>query len=76
MKVKDKTVGYGYVGRWSDGTLGWFMPMCMSNNSERHPYIPSGKEYSFCWGELAEKCRITIEPIKNHKGLPIRRRIK
>ena len=76
MKKKEKVVGYGYVGRWSDGTLGWFMPMHMSNNSEKYPHIPRGRGYLFCRGELAEKCKITIEPVKNSKGLPIRRRIK
>jgi hypothetical protein len=25
-RSKDKAVGYGYVGEWDDGTLGWCLP--------------------------------------------------
>lgn len=73
---KEKVVGYGYVGRWGDGTLGWFLPMHLSSYGEKYPAIPSGNKYEFCHGELAEKCKITIEPLKNKNGKPIRRRIK
>ena len=30
----NKTVSYGFVGRWINGTLGWCMPTCLSGTTD------------------------------------------
>ena len=38
MKLnRNKTVGYGYVGEWSDGTLGWCLPKHMIDGGRKRP---------------------------------------
>jgi hypothetical protein len=62
---KEKTVGFGYVGEWADGTLGWCLPTHLSGYSIRvkepcaaHP------EWSNV-GERSYLCKITIERVPN-----------
>lgn len=69
-----KTISYGYVGRWNDGTLGWFLPDHASGNvrfvnqpSERG-LRNSSKDDRFVL------CRITIEQVFAKSGRPITRR--
>jgi hypothetical protein len=78
---KNKTVSYGYVGRWHDGSLGWVMPKFLSDNyGPKHPAVPRLQDNPFVSAfedvPLFEKCKITIEVVKNKKGKAIRRRIK
>lgn len=57
------TVGYGYVGVWRNGDVGWFMP--------RHVWPDPGQRYApsqpaedpNAAGDMAVLCKITIEPV-------------
>ncbi len=67
--TKDKAVGYGFVGEWNNGTIGWCLPSHLSNGSntvEKRPWNV---------GEDSFYCRITIERMKNKKGKYIKRKI-
>jgi len=61
---KNKTVGYGYVGEWSDGTLGWCLPNHISGTSREEETEPcaSHPEWSNI-GEPSYLCKITIERV-------------
>lgn len=76
MKTPRKTVGYGYVGVWRDGDLGWVLPWCVTGKSDaRNPTYPS--ENHFVSDEdVFYKCRITVELVKGKNGKPIRRKWK
>jgi len=58
---KNKLVAYGYVGRWSDGTLGWFLPRHLSQYDTLSKPSSPDKTFDSMVGELAELCKITIE---------------
>jgi hypothetical protein len=64
--TQTKAVGYGYVGMWSDGTLGWFMPRHFGAGKRykqpacAHPEWPNIGEPSFL-------CKITLELVPNAK---------
>jgi hypothetical protein len=77
-KNMSRTIGYGYVGRWNDGTLGWCLParvspcmpsMRLSERAEPHP------DWSNI-GEPSYLCKITIQLVKNKRGKPTMRKIK
>lgn len=72
-----KTVGYVYVGRWSDETLGWIIPKHVYGWGKNLPSIPKLSEMGE-WARDAElvKCKITLEVVKGKNGKPIKRRIK
>lgn len=72
-KNMKKEVGYGYVGLWSDGTLGWCLPEHLSPYI-KYPQKITAEDWNV--GEWSYKCKITIEPIKNEKGKITRRKIK
>lgn len=70
---KDKTVGYGYVGEWNDGAIGWCLPTHLTacpGINERPKLEP--------WnvGEPTYLCKVTIERVKDSRGRDIVRRIK
>ena len=80
MRVKRKTVstptkviGYGYVGRWCDGTLGWAMT---DHVDGRYGGLGSPKDVP--WTRDSEQnavlCRITVEQVFNRDGRAITRR--
>lgn len=58
--MKRKTVGYGYVGEWVDGTLGWFLPKHMSTG--KTPERPHAT-FDSAIGNKGVLCRVTIEEI-------------
>ncbi len=68
----DKAVGFGWVGRWSDGTIGWILPdhlLCYPKGTEapdHRPYVDPDKRLV--------RCRITVEVLKDRCGRPITRR--
>lgn len=68
MKPKArKVVGYGYVGEWNDGSLGWFLPRHLSHrNKKNSPEQPHETFYTMV-GEYGVKCKITIEEIPNQR---------
>lgn len=70
---KRKTVGYGYVGEWASGELGWFLPRHIHfRDTPRHPSTPFAT-FSSALGCRGVFCKITIEEVPGRKG---RRTIK
>lgn len=58
-KAKRKLVVTGYVGEWSDGTLGWFLPNTLSFFSNKE--APRRDENT--QGQPSYLCKITVERI-------------
>lgn len=72
MSKKRKTVAYGYVGEWNDGTLGWFLPKHLdSGHTLKNPRRPTAT-FPHCIGEKGILCKITIEEVPNRR----RRKVK
>ena len=73
MRSKTKTVGYGWVSKWKEGTLGWFLPahLCGYNGSNE---IFNGHECQK--GEMAYLCRIEVKQVFDSKGREIVRVVK
>ena len=77
IKVPSMNKGFGWVGQWSDGGIGWNCPKFVTyfSNSEpalgfvKHPYDKKGHSRYFL-------CRIIIEPVVDKKGRPITRKGK
>ena len=71
FSTKIKTVGYGYVGKWKAGSLGWFLP----NHLEGVNYVnePPNPNENFK-KEKAYLCKITVEQVFDKLGRPIVRR--
>lgn len=67
---KNKVVGYGYVGRWADGSIGWFLPTHIAGSQT--PESPSHAAEEHASGELFELCKITVEVVHGKR----RRRVK
>jgi hypothetical protein len=67
--------GYGYVGQWRDGTLGWFGTSSITRyHSRKYPGGPSnGWEQSAVAGDRAFLCRITVTPVYDKQRRPITR---
>jgi hypothetical protein len=68
---KNKSVAYGWTGRWSDGQIGWCVPQFVYNNIREVaypcPHMPDLK------GVKLVKCRITVEVVKDKRGRETRR---
>jgi hypothetical protein len=72
-----KTVGYGYVGMWIDGTPGWFLPTFLSGGDRyTEPPNTEASKYVRPEGDYFVKCRITIQVIKGKRGIPVRKRVE
>jgi hypothetical protein len=72
-RSKTKTIGQGWVGRWRDGTLGWFLPNHCSgykNGADRWNDDPIIKD------EKVYLCSITIKQKFKKNGSPITRVVK
>lgn len=73
-------VGYGYVGVWSDGTLGWCMPKHVSSHDKdvksARRYVHKVDATEWNTGSQSYLCRITIAPVRDSRGRFIVRRIK
>ncbi|MHA1573257.1 MAG: hypothetical protein ACTSX8_04625 [Alphaproteobacteria bacterium] len=68
----DKTVGFGWVGRWDDGTIGWILPAVLTGHVGN---INTPPHNSYAGPDVRlVKCRITIEVIKDKRGRPITRK--
>jgi hypothetical protein len=59
-----KTVGYGYVGEWADGTLGWCLPNHVGGK-QHYPCAPHPTWSNI--GEPSYLCKITIERVPNKR---------
>lgn len=60
---KKKTVGYGWVGRWRDGRLGWVLPDhlgCGTNQPYDRDYLRPDDKLVLC--------KITVEVVSRSDG--------
>ena len=64
----DPIKGEGWVGHWSDGALGWAMPDHLQPHDRDSPlhrrYVHDD--------DVLTLCKITVEPIYDVKGRPVR----
>lgn len=71
-----KTVGYGYVGSWRDGSVGWFLPTHLGGTkNQSEPPAHAAGEHSRD-DDYFTLCRITVEvlPFSRRRRHP--RRVK
>lgn len=70
---KRKTIGYGFVCAWKDGTLGGYLP----DHLEAAPKNGKGKTKGFIgrpkitdtnWCEKSFLCKITVEEVLGKNG--------
>jgi hypothetical protein len=84
VRKQRRRIGYGYVGAWQDGTLGWCLPLHLDTSSRDKPPRWLRKSPNKCaphpdWSNIGEPsylCEITIKLILDKRGRPIVRRIK
>lgn len=69
---KQSTRGYGFVGRWHDGTLGWAMPRHIASVGPHEP--PPCEPWT--QGETFVLCEITVRQVFDAKGRPIARKVR
>jgi len=69
----EKTVSYGWVGRWRDGTLGWFMPQFACACGTDAPSREKLQKYAEPDTRFT-LCKITVEQVRDKNGKPINRR--
>lgn len=67
--TRNKTIGYGWTGRWVDGSPGWFMPRFVHGGSVEPAIVDS-----YCAGETCYLVRVTVEVVKDKRGRLITRR--
>jgi hypothetical protein len=68
---KDKTVTYGYVGRFNDGNIGWFLPnFAIGDRSSADTLSERAREAGK--GETFDLCRITIEVVPGARKKHVR----
>lgn len=71
MHSATKTVGYGYVAKWNDGSLGRILPDYVHGcNGLADRVTLRGRTY-ICTGDRSYLCRITIEQVFDSRGRPI-----
>lgn len=68
----ERSVGYGYVGRWSDGTLGWFLPDHLTGDKWTND-PPSTHECAH--NATFVLCRVTVEQVFDSRKRAITRRV-
>lgn len=78
MKSKDRVTGYGYVGRWRDGIIGWSIPPCLApiNTRDRPREASAFFDRFSLTTDRAVLCKITIEVVHDKLGREIRRKPK
>jgi hypothetical protein len=76
--MKNKTIGYGFVGRWYNGSVGWCMPRHLSQSSVRGRSEPPSDVFdeNAKDGDCAVLCKITVEVVHDKLGREIRRKKK
>lgn len=69
MRSETKTVGYGFVGHWVDGRLGWNMP----DHLEGYNGYTEAPTMRNLYGRHKPHvlCRITVEQVLDSRGRPI-----
>jgi hypothetical protein len=68
-RSKTETVGFGFVHRWCDGSLGWFLPQHLSGHGRSFIDRPNSNENAK--HEPAFLCKITVTQVFNKRGRPI-----
>ena len=69
---KNKSVGYGWVGRWNGEELGWVLPTHLSGEDVERP----DKDYNWVRNkDQLTLCKITIEAVKNKRGKNITKKM-
>ena len=72
IKVPKETIGFGYAGVWSDGSVGWFSPHHVSD-SKKPRYTDKPVSNPNTSGERFFLCKITMTPVLDKNGRPITR---
>ncbi len=71
---RTKTIGYGYVGTWLDGTLGWFLPEFLGGyRGQTEPPPRAVRKLASAKGDAFVLCRITIEAVPGVRRKIVRR---
>ena len=73
-RTKTRTVGYGFVGVWCEGDIGWFLPKHLTGYGIE-PVNGAAPKY-LVGKERFVLCRITVEQVFDSKGRPIVRMVK
>ena len=77
LKIPKGTTGYGYVGVWDDGEIGWFMPDFIDNqNGRRYPSEPNDQIGLYDKEHRTFLCEITVTPVTDKCGRPVTRIVK
>lgn len=67
--------GFGYVGTWRNGKLGWCGVSHVTGWSRRTPDGPSEAWEKYALpGDVAYLCRVTVTPVRDRLGRPITKR--
>ena len=77
-KTPKHTKAYGFVGVWSDNSIGWSMPQYLHNYDTRHnpsKYLKDANP-SFLDDDRLYLCEVTIKPVLDKLGRPITRLAK
>ena len=78
IKLPTSATGYGYVGAWGHGRMGWWLPNHLSVEST--PDNPATANPSLVendpTGEDTYLCCITVEPLTDERGQPITRIVR
>jgi hypothetical protein len=75
VKVPRANRGFGYVGVWDDGDVGWWLPEQLSGPDRLVEPI-SVAAMKFAEGERFFLCEITVTPRLDKRGRPITRIIR
>ena len=77
--TKKRLVGYGYVGVWSNGTLGWGMPRHLNTRLRKTRSLrrcpDKAKPDKWNQGAQTYLCEITVKPVTDSRGRFIVRRV-
>ena len=71
-----KTVGFGYVGRWENGSggPGWFLPSHLTGYTQSNE--PPHEDAALFASEPFVLCRITVEQVFGVDGRAITRKVR
>ena len=76
VKIPRKTAGYGYVGMWGDGSIGYLLCDFLSGFGRKYPDPPSHQWNSLLDDGSKERvflCRIKVTPMRDKLGRPLTR---
>ncbi len=77
IQLPRATKGYGYVGVWSDGYIGWeCAPHVTGKDDKKSPHSSDVKRNDVLKGKRLFLCKIDITPLKDKKGRPITKIIR